>query len=112
MSNFSSSETSNNYDEYPQVAQEDLERAKFRIGLKPRRLLQNIHALIRYGERSGYVAECTEIAVVTQGQTLDQVVSNLQEAVFLHLDGEDLADFGLVPQPTILISLELQLEYA
>ena len=39
---------------------------------------QNIHALIRYGERSGYVAECTEIAVVTQGETLDQVVSNLQ----------------------------------
>ena len=112
MSNFSSSETSNNYDEYPQVAQEDLEREKFRIGLKPMRLQQNIHALIRYGERSGYVAECTEIAVVTQGQTLDQVVSNLQEAVSLHLDGEDLADFGLVPQPTILISLELQLEYA
>jgi predicted RNase H-like HicB family nuclease len=76
------------------------------------RLQQNIHALIRYGERSGYVAECTEIAVVTQGQTLDQVVSNLQEAVSLHLDGENLADFGLVSQPTILISLELQLEYA
>ena len=65
MSNFSSPETSNNYDEYPQVAQEDLERAKFRIGLKPRRLQQNIHALIRYGERSGYVAKCTEIAVVS-----------------------------------------------
>ena len=82
MSNFSSPETSNNYDEYSQVAQEDLERAKFRIGLKPMRLQQNIHALIRYGERSGYVAECTEIAVVIQGQTLDQVVSNSPRGSF------------------------------
>lgn len=112
MSNLSPSETSNNNDEYPQVTQEDLDQSKFRVGLKPIRLQQNIHALIRYGERSGYVAECTEIAVVTQGETLDQVVSNLQEAVSLHLEDEDLADFGLVAQPTILISLELQLEYA
>jgi predicted RNase H-like HicB family nuclease len=76
------------------------------------RLQQNIHSLIRYGEQSGYVAECTEISVISQGQTLDQVARNLQEAVLLHLEGEDLASFGLVPQPTILISFELQPEYA
>jgi predicted RNase H-like HicB family nuclease len=76
------------------------------------RLQQNIHSIIRYGEQSGYVAECTEISVVSQGQTLDQVARNLQEAVFLHLEGEDLASYGLVPQPTILISFELQPEYA
>jgi uncharacterized protein (DUF4415 family) len=35
MSNFSSSETSNDHDEYPQVTQADLDRAKFRIGLNP-----------------------------------------------------------------------------
>jgi len=33
------------------------------------------------------------IAVVTQGKTLDETISNLQEAVKLHLEGEDLADF-------------------
>jgi len=76
------------------------------------RLQQNIHSLIRYGEQSGYVAECTEIDVVTQGQTLDEVVSNLQEAVSLHLQDENLVDLGLVAHPTILISLELQPEYA
>jgi predicted RNase H-like HicB family nuclease len=76
------------------------------------RLQQNIHSFIRYGDQSGYVAECTEISVVTQGQNLDQVVRNLQEAISLHLEGEDLASFGFVPQPTILISLELQPEYA
>jgi predicted RNase H-like HicB family nuclease len=73
---------------------------------------QNIHSLIRYGEQSGYVSECIEISVVSQGQTLDQVARNLHEAVFLHLEGEDLASYGLVPQPTILISFELQPEYA
>jgi predicted RNase H-like HicB family nuclease len=31
------------------------------------------------------VAECLEISVVTQGQTLDEVTSNLKEAVELHL---------------------------
>jgi len=33
-----------------------------------------------------YFAECLEIAVVTQGKTLDETLSNLQEAVALHLE--------------------------
>ena len=32
-------------------------------------LQQNIHAIIRPGDEGGYVAECLEISVVTQGQT-------------------------------------------
>jgi predicted RNase H-like HicB family nuclease len=53
--------------------------------------------------REYYVAECLEIAVVTQGKTLDETLANLQEAVALHLEGEDLATFGLAPNPTILV---------
>lgn len=53
-----------------------------------------IHALIRT-DRSTYTAECLEVAVVTQGGNLDEVVRNLHEAVKLHLDGEDLATMGL-----------------
>jgi predicted DNA binding CopG/RHH family protein len=34
MSNFSSSETYNDSDDYPEVTQSDLDRSKFRIGLK------------------------------------------------------------------------------
>lgn len=34
MSNFSSSETYNDSDDYPEVTQGDLDRSKFRIGLK------------------------------------------------------------------------------
>lgn len=70
-------------------------------------LQHTIKAVIRQGEQSGYVAECLEIPVITQGQTLDQVTKNLGEAVALHLDGEDLASLGLAPNPTVLVTMEL-----
>ncbi len=66
-----------------------------------------VNAVIRPGEQSGYVAECVELSVVTQGSTLDRTVANLQEAVSLHLDGEDLADFGLVSPVSIVATLEI-----
>ncbi len=70
-------------------------------------LQRTIKAVIRPGEESGYVAECLEIPVVTQGVTLDEVTRNLKEAVELHLADEDLAAMGLAPEPTILVTLEL-----
>jgi hypothetical protein len=47
-----------------------------------------------------------EIAVVTQGQTLDEITRNLQEAVALHLEGEDLSAFGLAANPTLVVTME------
>ena len=55
-------------------------------------LQQNIHAIIRPGDEGGYFAECLEIAVVTQGLTLDEVSKNLLEVVSLHLEDEDSAN--------------------
>ena len=55
------------------------------------------------------MAECLEIAVVTQGSTLDETVANLQEAVGLHLEGEDLANFGLALDLRILMTFEVEL---
>jgi predicted RNase H-like HicB family nuclease len=75
-------------------------------------LQQNIHAIIRPGEEGGYLAECIEIAVVTQGITLDEISQNLLEAVSLHLEDENPADFGLVARPSLVVSFELQPEYA
>ncbi|MBI5474415.1 MAG: type II toxin-antitoxin system HicB family antitoxin [Ignavibacteriae bacterium] len=74
-------------------------------------LQKNIKAVIRRGE-DYYVAECVEISVVTQGKTLDETVSNLQEAVSLHLNGEDLEEFGLAPNPTLLVTMEIEPLYA
>ncbi len=75
-------------------------------------LQQNIHAVIRSGDEKGYVAECVEISVVTQGMTLDEVSQNLLEAVSLHLEDEDLSELGFVPKPSLVVTFELQPEYA
>ena len=72
------------------------------------KLQRTIKAVIRPGEESGYVAECLEIPVVTQGDTLDTVARNIQEAVTLHLEGEDLAELGFAPDPTLVITFELE----
>lgn len=66
-----------------------------------------IQAMIRKGENL-YVAECLNLGVVTQGKTLDETVRNLQEAVALHLEGEDLAEFDLAPSPTLMVTFELE----
>jgi predicted RNase H-like HicB family nuclease len=69
-------------------------------------LRDNVHAVVRRS-RSWFVAECLEIAVVTQGRTLDELVDNLREAVGLHLEGEDAAAFGLTPSPRVTVTYEL-----
>jgi len=70
-------------------------------------LQHTIKAFIKKSEKY-YVAECLEIPVVTQGKTLDEAVSNLKEAVALHLEGEDLEQLGLVPNPTLIITMETE----
>ena len=64
-----------------------------------------VHARITPDPESGYVATCEEIAVVTQGESLDEVTVNLREAVALHFDGEDMAAWGFVPEPAIVLGL-------
>jgi predicted RNase H-like HicB family nuclease len=54
-----------------------------------------------------YVAECLDLPVVTEAPTLDQLASNILEAISLHLDGEDLAELGFAENPTILATMEL-----
>ena len=68
----------------------------------------NIRASIYRGEKY-YIAECAEISVITQGKTLDETIANLQEAVHLHLEGEDLAEYDLVENPAILVIMELEM---
>jgi predicted RNase H-like HicB family nuclease len=70
-------------------------------------LQHTIKAFIRKGEKY-YVAECLEAPVITQGITLDEAAANLKEAVALHLEGEDLEQLGLVPNPTLIITMETE----
>lgn len=71
-----------------------------------------IQAVIYPGDERGYVAECLNLAVVTQGETLDETVRNLREAIQLHLDGEDLTELGLVPHPPVMVTMEMEPVYA
>jgi predicted RNase H-like HicB family nuclease len=56
-----------------------------------------IQAVVYPGDEGGYVAECLDLAVVTQGKTLDETVENLREAIRLHLEGEDMEEMGSMP---------------
>jgi len=67
-----------------------------------------IQIILYHGEQSGYVAECVSLPVVTQGETIDETVKNIQEAIALHLDGEDFAEIGLSPNAPLVVNMELE----
>jgi len=64
-----------------------------------------IHVAVR---RSAgfYVAEGLELALVTQGRSLDELLVNLKEAILLHLEGEEPGLFGLTKSPRIALTFE------
>lgn len=64
-----------------------------------------VHAVVTESE-GWYVAECLELAVVTQARSFDDLLLNLREALALHMDGEDPAWLGLSPAPRLLVSYE------
>jgi predicted RNase H-like HicB family nuclease len=65
-----------------------------------------IQVKIYKGEKY-YVAECLDLPVVSQGKTLDEVVENINEAISLHLESEDLREWDILPDFSILVNLEL-----
>lgn len=68
--------------------------------------MKNIIQFHVYKSNDYYVAEGADLAVVTQGKTLDELMKNLKEAVELHLEGENLADFDLSEKPLVLTNFE------
>ena len=68
---------------------------------------KTIQVRISRGERQ-FVAECLDLPVVTQAPSLDELTANIQEAIALYLDGEDLTELGISANPTILATMELE----
>ena len=66
-----------------------------------------IQVRIYKGEKY-YIAECLDLPVVTQGKTLDEAAENIREAIDLHLEGEDLRDWDVLPDFSILANFELE----
>lgn len=67
---------------------------------------RTIQVRIFRGEQK-YVAECLDLPVVTQGETLDEVTANIREAIGLHLEGENLAELGIAEDPAVMVTMEL-----
>ena len=59
-----------------------------------------------------FIAESVDLPIVTQAKSLDELVKNINEAVELHLEGEDFNSFDLDPRPSILANIELNNIYA
>ncbi len=70
-------------------------------------LKRTIQFRIFRGERM-FVADCLDLPIVTQADTLDELTANIREAVALHLEDEDLEELGLAPNPTVMATMELQ----
>lgn len=67
---------------------------------------QSIHAVVVESE-GRYVAECLEIAIVTQGATLDETVAHLRDAIDLYMVDEDPATVGVTRHPRLLVTLDV-----
>ena len=74
--------------------------------------MKNIIQVHIYKGDKYFVAECLDLPVVTQGETLDELAGNLKEAISLELEGENPEDFGLAQKPSILASFEIEPSYA
>jgi predicted RNase H-like HicB family nuclease len=68
-------------------------------------LRDTIHIVV-HRSAGFYVGEGLEIPVVTQGRSFDELISNLREAIQLHLEGENLGALGLVQNPRIAVTYE------
>lgn len=82
------------------------ETAKHYTAEKRKTLKDSIHAVVTR-DAQWFVGECLEVAVVTQGRTLSEVIQNLQEAVGLHLEGEDTGNLGLTDSPRLVVTYEI-----
>jgi predicted RNase H-like HicB family nuclease len=61
-----------------------------------------------YRGENYYVAEGVNLPAVTQGKTLDELMTNLHEAIEVALEEEDLVALDIDPNPTFLGNIELE----
>ncbi|MBI4239938.1 type II toxin-antitoxin system HicB family antitoxin [Candidatus Uhrbacteria bacterium] len=73
--------------------------------------MKNIIQFKIYKGESQYIGESIDLPIVTQGKTLDETVQNIKEAVELHLQDEDMAQYELSRQPALLVNFEVDRLY-
>jgi predicted RNase H-like HicB family nuclease len=67
---------------------------------------QNVRVLI-YPEDDGYCVLCHDLHAYTQGDTLQEALANMNEAIALAMEGENLAELGFSDDPSLLVEIEL-----
>lgn len=69
---------------------------------------------IEKNEDNSFTASAVGHFIVTEGNTFDELMTNIKEATDLYLEGEDLASLGLASaRPSLLANFEIpQLTYA
>ncbi|MDX9802108.1 MAG: type II toxin-antitoxin system HicB family antitoxin [Spirochaetia bacterium] len=73
---------------------------------------RTIQVNIYPGENGWFVAEAIHLPVVTQGKSIDETIKNLRDALYLHLEGEDLREIGLYKDAPVVITMEMEPVYA
>lgn len=63
-------------------------------------------AIIKKGEKQ-YVALCPEVDVVSQGYTIEEALSNLREAIGLHIEVMGLPE-GVSNEMAMVTNIEIQ----
>lgn len=58
-------------------------------------------------EGKWFVAHCPELGIASQGESLQEGLDNLKEAIELRLDGEDIDKLGLPTNPPMITTLEI-----
>ncbi len=65
-----------------------------------------------YHDGEYYCGRCLDFDVFTQGDTLDELVHNLKEAIQLHLEDEPQSLANLAPNPSLFTMMDLGEIYA
>ena len=71
--------------------------------------MKNIIQFFISQEDGVYTAEGLNVPIVTEGNTFEELKTNIQEAVELYFEDEDITALGFGKTPSILTSFELSL---
>jgi len=66
--------------------------------------MKSVTAIIHKGEKF-FIGECLEVDIITQGNTIDEVLSNLKEAIALYFENEDIEKLPLPKEPAIAVPI-------
>lgn len=67
---------------------------------------QVVYVYVQRGE-TGFLAECYDLPLSTQSESLDQVIDEMQTAIDDYLARNDPPQFGISPKPEVIVTFQL-----